>query len=132
MAKVHFRSLRNCDLYTTCCNVVIHDDQDKCPECGEEVPATPEERWKSALIQLHGTSNLKAIREHNGTAELKWTERGTDPKYTWRFTPDNCFDCCRPFRERSDDLSFYTVVIDWRMARCCPECFPKYQDKWMG
>jgi len=65
--------------------------------------------------------------------ELKRTERGTDPKYTWRFTPDNCFDCCTPFRERDDGhLSFYTVVIDCRMTRCCPECFPQYQDRWMG
>ena len=64
--------------------------------------------------------------------ELTRTQRGTDPKYTWRFTPDNCFDCCEPFRERDDSLSFYTVVLDWRMARCCPECFPQYQDRWMG
>lgn len=64
--------------------------------------------------------------------KLKRTDRGTDPKYTWRFTPDNCFDCCEPFRERDDSLSFYTVVINSRMTRCCPECFPQYQDGWMG
>ena len=132
MAKVPFRSVRNCDLFTTCCHVVISDDQDKCPECGEEVPYTPEERWKIALIKLHGTSNLKAIRENNGTANLTRTERGTDPKYTWRFTPDNCIHCCAAFRERDGHLPFYTVVLDWRMARCCPECFPQYQDRWMG
>ena len=63
---------------------------------------------------------------------IERTNRGTDPKYTWRFTPDNCFDCGLPFREQAGHLPFYTVVIDCRMTRCCPECFPKYQDRWMG
>lgn len=46
---------------------------------------------------------------------------------------DHCFDCDNEFDyEKCESLPFYTVVIKFHIKRCCPLCFPKYQDKWMG
>lgn len=37
MANVYYCSDTNSTLFTTCCNVAICDDQQKCPSCMKEV-----------------------------------------------------------------------------------------------
>jgi hypothetical protein len=47
---------------------------------------------------------------------------------------DHCFDCNAHFNFERDDgeLPFYTVVIKAQMKKCCPACFPKHKEHWMG
>lgn len=63
-----------------------------------------------------------------------------EPKYKYPFNhpgdEDHCFACGEAFnaaaaRERGH-LPFYTVLIGTRVKRCCPDCFPVYQDYWLG
>ena len=49
MSSVFLCSPTNSQMFTTCCEVAICDDQALCPHCGREVfPRSASERWQRA------------------------------------------------------------------------------------
>lgn len=49
MPSVFLCSPTNSTMFTTCCEVAICDDQEKCPRCGEVItPRSRNARWEHA------------------------------------------------------------------------------------
>ncbi|MDG9927460.1 MULTISPECIES: hypothetical protein [unclassified Pseudomonas] len=49
MATVFLCSPNNSTMFTTCCEVAVCDDQNRCPRCQQEVlPQGRSERWETA------------------------------------------------------------------------------------
>jgi len=62
MAGVRFCSSANSTLFTTCCDVAILDDEQRCPYCGKDVPYSPRERWEMAMREWFGSKELSKMR----------------------------------------------------------------------
>lgn len=62
MATVFLSGPFNSQMFTTCCETAICDNQEKCPSCGDEVvPFGRNERWEAAYGPIrrkeHGYGN---------------------------------------------------------------------------
>lgn len=49
MPTVYLDSPNNSTMFTSCCHVAICNDEERCPQCKEEVaPRSMRERWETA------------------------------------------------------------------------------------
>jgi hypothetical protein len=122
----------------------------KFPDCDEEIG----EAIFTIGDKFRGLWNSKEVDNEGNIGELKWSvtflcegeivetppQKGLHEalacavRMVEKRTKDHCFDCGSEFNFEQHDrqLPFCTVVIKAQTKKCCPECFPKHKEHWMG